>query len=93
MAFQDVLVPTDFGPGSRAALNQAMDSLGPEGDKVTVLHVLDQHFVESIHACFPDTTPEALTTHLQNQAREQYRQLMVGMERDKVACELVNWSR
>ncbi len=31
---QDILVPTDFGPGSRLALERAIRSLGPEGGTI-----------------------------------------------------------
>lgn len=38
MVSQDILVPTDFGPGSRLALERAIRGLGPEGGNICVLH-------------------------------------------------------
>ena len=45
MVSHDMLVPTDFGPGSRLALERAIQSLGPEGGTIGVMHVLDQHLI------------------------------------------------
>ena len=54
MVSHDILVPTDFSPGSRLALERARRSLGPEGGTICVLHVLDQHLIGQMQALVPD---------------------------------------
>jgi nucleotide-binding universal stress UspA family protein len=80
MAYQDILVPTDFGRGSRAAVERALDSLGPEGGRLSVLHVIDQRLIEHTLFLFPDAQASTLLTRLQQQAREQYADLIAGLE-------------
>lgn len=89
MAFQDILVPTDFESGSRVAVEQALDSLGPEGGRVVVLHVLDQRFLNPVQALFPETNKEEWVARLRQKAHEQYAQLMAGIEAEKAECELL----
>lgn len=89
MAFKDVLVPTDFGSGSRAALSQAFSSLGPEGGRVVVLHVLDQRVIDPIQALFSEAEKEELIARLRHQANEAYAQLVAGIDSGKAECELI----
>jgi hypothetical protein len=88
MAFKDVLVPTDFGSGSQAALKQGLNSLGPEGGRVMVLHVLDQRLLDPIEALFSETEKEELMARLRLQAHDQYNELIAGIDSGKAECEL-----
>jgi nucleotide-binding universal stress UspA family protein len=87
MAFEDVLVPTDFGTGSRVALERALDSLGPDGGRIIVLHVIDQRLLEHVRALYPEMPEEAGLSRLQEQAREAATQLMAGMQTARVDIE------
>ncbi len=80
MAAQDILVPTDFAPGSRAALERAIASIGAEGGKIYVLHVLDQRFITQALSVLPAVAEEELRTRLEQQARERYIQLVAGLD-------------
>jgi nucleotide-binding universal stress UspA family protein len=61
MAFQDVLVPTDFGSGSLVALERALDSLGPEGVVLSCC-VIDQRLLEHVRIVMPEM-PETKDCH------------------------------
>lgn len=84
---RDILVPTDFGPGSRLALERAMRSLGPEGGHICVLHVLDQHLIAQMQACFPDIDAPELQTRLRRQAEAHYAELVAGLEYGQATVE------
>jgi nucleotide-binding universal stress UspA family protein len=75
-----ILVPTDFGPGSRLALDRALRSLGAEGGTIDVLHVLDEHLLAQLQALLPETPAETLRARLRQQAETQYAQLVAGLE-------------
>ena len=87
MISHDILVPTDFGPGSRLALERAMRSLGPEGGTLCVLHVLDQHLIAQMQALVPDLGETELRARLRQQAETHYTHLVAGLARDKVTVE------
>ena len=87
MISRDILVPTDFGPGSRLALERAIRSLGSEGGTVCVLHVIDQHLIEQIQALLPETKETELRARLRQQADEHYAQLVTGLEAGKATLE------
>ena len=89
MAFEDILVPTDFRPGARTALERALDSLGPAGGRVMVLHVVDQRLLEPTLALLPDAREAELLSRLHQQAQERYAQLVSGLARDQVEFELL----
>jgi nucleotide-binding universal stress UspA family protein len=89
MASQDILVPTDFGRGSRAALERALDSLEPDGGRISVLHVLDQRLTEHALSLFPDTQASALLTRLQHQAQQRYDELVAGLEVGNAELQLL----
>ena len=78
MVSHDILVPTDFGPGSRLALERAMRSLGPEGT-ICVLHVLDQHLIAQMQALVPDVGETELRARLRQQAEPHYADLVAGL--------------
>lgn len=80
MSYQDILVPTDFGPGSRAALEHALASLDPAGGRISVLHVLDQRLVEQAQSLFPETDVSKINDRLRQQAQQQYDELIEGFD-------------
>lgn len=83
----DILVPTDFGPGSRMALEQAVRSLGPSGGNICVLHVIDQLVIGQMHRLVPELTEAALRQRLRQQAEIQYAELVTGLDCGKAAVE------
>jgi nucleotide-binding universal stress UspA family protein len=87
MISHDILVPTDFGPGSRLALERARRSLGPEGGTICVLHVLDQHLMAQMQALMPDLDETELRARLRQQAETDYAQLVAGLAGDNVTIE------
>lgn len=87
MAFEDILVPTDFGAGSRAALERALESLGPAGGRVTVLHVIDRRDLELTRLLFPEAQEAHLLARLQRQARERYAELTADLATPNVEIE------
>lgn len=87
MSYQDILVPTDFGAGSRAALEHALESLDSAGGRISVLHVLDQRFIEQILALVPDTDAASLHDRLREQAQQQYAELIKGLDTAQAEVE------
>ena len=87
MVSQDILVPTDFGPGSRLALERAIRSLGPEGGNICVLHVIDQHLIAEMQTLMPETGEAELRARLRQQADAHYAQLVAGLEHGKATVE------
>src|SRR5947199_3422554 len=73
---QDLLVPVDFSPCSLNALRVALGMAAPDGD-VTLLHVIDQHFIEDCAAAGLRTT-EAITAQLRTGADASYEVLQPG---------------
>jgi hypothetical protein len=53
MVSQDILVPTDFGPGSRLAWNAPFGVSDLRGN-ICVLHVLDQHLIDQTRTLLPE---------------------------------------
>lgn len=84
---QDILVPTDFRPGSRLALERAIRSLGPEGGHICVLHVLDQHLIDHTRTLLPEIRETELRARLRQQAEAHYAQLVADLERGKATVE------
>jgi nucleotide-binding universal stress UspA family protein len=84
---QDILVPTDFGPGSHLALERAIRSLGPEGGNICVLHVIDQHLITRMQACIPEIDETELRARLRQEAEAHYAQLVASLERDQATVE------
>jgi nucleotide-binding universal stress UspA family protein len=87
MVSHDILVPTDFGPGSRLALERAIQSLGPEGGTIGVLHVLDQHLLAQMQALAPDVGATELRARFQQQAERRYADLVAGLAQANVTIE------
>ena len=89
MSYQDILVPTDFDAGSRAALEHALESLDSAGGRISVLHVLDQRVVEQTLALVPDMDASRLHNRLQEQAQQQYTELIEGLDMGQAEVELL----
>jgi len=87
MISHDILVPTDFGPGSRLALERAMRSLGPEGGTLCVLHVLDEHLLTQMQGLVPEIGETELRARLRQQAEAHYTHLVAGLEGGKATIE------
>jgi nucleotide-binding universal stress UspA family protein len=87
MVSHDILVPTDFGPGSRLALERAMRSFGPEGGTICVLHVLDQHLIAQMQALVPDVGETQLWARLRQQAEVHYANLVAELAWANVTVE------
>ena len=87
MVSHDIFVPTDFGPGSRLALERALRSFGPEGGTICVLHVLDQHLIAQMQALVPDVGETQLWARLRQQAEVHYANRVAGLARANVTVE------
>lgn len=83
----DILVPTDFGPGSRLALERAIRTLEPEGGTICVLHVIDQQVTQQMQALLPELTEAELRQRFRQQAEAHYAALIVGLETSKATVE------
>jgi nucleotide-binding universal stress UspA family protein len=84
---QDILVATDFSPGSRLALERAIHSLRPEGGHICVLHVIDERLIVQMHTCLPEMDESELRTRLRREAEAHYTQLVAGLERGQATVE------
>src|ERR1041384_5801604 len=82
---QDLLVPVDFSPCSVNALRVALGMAAPDGD-VTLLHVIDQHFIEDCVAAGMGTT-EAITAQLRTRADASFDEMLTGLDADGVDIE------
>jgi universal stress protein A len=75
---QDLLVPVDFSPCSVNALRVALGVAAPEGD-VTLLHVIDQHFIADCVAAGMGTSEE-ITARLRTRAEAGFEEILAGLE-------------
>lgn len=89
MAFRDILVPTDFGAGSLAALQRAVDNLAPEGGKVVVLHVIERRLLEHTLTVFSDAEEADIIARLKQQAHDRYAQLVAELAPNQADIELL----
>jgi len=81
----DILVPVDFSPCSINALRVAMGIVAPDGD-ITLLHVIDEHFVnDSVAAALG--TLEEITARLRERAETEFTNALAGLERGEVNIE------
>ena len=81
----EILVPIDFSPCSVNALRVAIGMAAPEGD-LTLLHVIDQHFVEDAVASGLGTV-EDIRTRLREQAEANFTNTLSGLETANVNIE------
>ena len=81
----DILVPIDFSPCSINALRVAMGVVAPDGD-ITLLHVIDEHFVnDSVAAALG--TLEEITARLRERAETEFANALGELERGEVNIE------
>ena len=81
----DILVPVDFSPTSINAIRVAVGIASPDGD-ITLLHVIDTHFIEdAVAAAFGPT--EEITERLRAQAEANFTNALEGVEAGGVNVE------
>jgi universal stress protein A len=74
----DVLVPVDFSTCSANAVRAALGIAAPDGD-VTLLHVIDDHFVtDAVNAGMG--TRETIQDQLRTRAENDFESMMAGIE-------------
>jgi glycine betaine transporter len=81
----EILVPMDFSACSVNALRVAVGMAAPEGD-LTLLHVIDEEFVERVVAAGMGWTEE-LRNHLKEMAESNFNNVLEGLDAGKVNIE------
>ncbi len=81
----DILVPVDFSLCSINAVRVAVGIAAPDGD-LTLLHVIDDNFVDDAVAAALGTSEE-ITTRLREQAEANFANALEGIEADGVNIE------
>lgn len=81
----EILVPVDFSPCSLNALRVAIGMAAPDGD-LTLLHVIDEHFVDDAVAAGLGTTDD-IRTRLRELAEVNFTNMLEGLEQGKVNIE------
>jgi universal stress protein A len=81
----DILVPVDFSPCSVNALRIAAGIADPDGD-LTLLHVIDEHFVSDAVAASLGTT-EGVTTRLKESAETSFASMLEDFQAGAVSIE------
>jgi universal stress protein A len=81
----EILVPVDFSPCSLNALRVAIGMAAPEGD-LTLLHVIDEHFVDDAVAAGLGSTDD-IRTRLRELAEVNFTNMLEGLEKGNVNIE------
>jgi nucleotide-binding universal stress UspA family protein len=81
----DILVPVDFSPTSLNAVRAAAGIAAPDGD-LTLLHVIDQDFINDAVAASLGTTEE-ITQRLRERAEIDFGTMLEGLEFEGVNIE------
>ncbi|HEX6728974.1 MAG TPA: universal stress protein [Pyrinomonadaceae bacterium] len=81
----EILVPVDFSPCSLNALRVAIGMAAPEGD-LTLLHVIDEHFVDDAVAAGLGSTDD-IRTRLRELAEVNFTNMLEGLEQGNVNVE------
>jgi nucleotide-binding universal stress UspA family protein len=81
----EILVPIDFSPCSVNALRVSIGMAAPEGD-LTLLHVIDEHFVEDAVAAGLGTSDE-IRSRLRELAEINFTNTLEGIETANVNLE------
>jgi nucleotide-binding universal stress UspA family protein len=68
-------------------LERALDSLGPAGGRIIVLHVIDQRLLAYVGMLSPEMPEGEGLARLQQQAQEQATQLIAGLPTTHVDIE------
>ncbi len=79
----DILVPVDFSPCSANAVRAAVGMAAPDGD-LTLLHVIDQNFIDDAVAASLGTSDE-IKAHLRERAETDFNSLLEGIDPGDVA--------
>lgn len=74
----DILVPVDFSPTSANAVRAAIGIAAPDGD-ITLLHVIDQDFLDDAVAASLGTADE-ITARLRERAEMDFNSMLEGIE-------------
>jgi len=81
----EILVPVDFSPCSINALRVALGLASPDGD-LTLLHVIDEHFVEDAVGASLGTTEE-IRERLRKQAEANFDATLADIDAGQVDVE------
>jgi nucleotide-binding universal stress UspA family protein len=74
----EILVPIDFSPCSVNTLRVALGMAAPEGD-VTLLHVIDEHFIEDAVAASLGSS-EDIRERLRQQAESNFDSMLSNLD-------------
>lgn len=85
MKAPDILVPVDFSECSVNAVRAAAGIAAPDGD-LTLLHVIDEHFIKDSVAAGLGTT-EDITARMRERAEADFTSLLEGSETGDVGVE------
>lgn len=81
----DILVPVDFSPCSINAVRAAIGIAAPDGD-VTLLHVVDEHFVtDAVGASLGNS--DEITARLRERAEADFTAMREGLDVGEVQIE------
>jgi nucleotide-binding universal stress UspA family protein len=81
----EILVPIDFSPCSVNAFRVALGLAAPEGD-LTLLHVVDEEFVQAAVAAGMGSTEEIIA-RLKEQAESNFSVTLEGVDTGQVTVE------
>jgi glycine betaine transporter len=81
----DILVPVDFSPSSVNAVRAAVSIASPDGD-VTMLHVIDENFINDAVAAALGTSDE-ITERLRAQAEANFSNALEDLDAGGVNVE------
>jgi len=81
----EILVPVDFSPCSVNALRVAVGMAEPDGD-LTLLHVIDQHFIDDTVAAGLGTSDD-IRERLRQQAEISFDSMLEGLDLGGVELE------
>lgn len=81
----DMLVPVDFSECSINAVRAAIGVASPDGD-LTLLHVIDEHFINDAVAAGLGTSDE-ITSRLRERAEADFTAMLEGVETGSVEIE------
>jgi len=81
----EILVPVDFSPCSLNALRVAIGMAAPDGD-LTLLHVIDQHFIDDTVAASLGTSDD-IRERLRQQAESNFDSMLEGLDIGELELE------
>ena len=85
LASPEILVPVDFSPCFLNALRVALGMANPDGD-ITLLHVIDEHFIEDAVAASLGTS-EDIRERLRQRAESNFDAMLEGLDVGKIDLE------